>query len=231
MASVFVSEIIDRAKAAADMEEDDEGFVSPTQWLGFINAEYRQLYTRVARGGYPLFSTDEAIVTNGSAQYDIDEPAAVIYVKGIRTDGTFYRVPIKSVLEEKAQGNAVVGIPRECYILRNTGGEISIRFFPNPSSGNFLVGIIPAPDTLDASSSIEVFPIGWEERIVQGAARRAVGKEATISTVISETIRETDNFIDNGVFSYLLRESPCVSDVDEISTSPNTFNYSEWMFF
>ena len=233
MATVNVSELITRAQQAADMEDD---FISQSTWLYWANVEYKKLWTRVARMGYPVQYIEESVSWTGALQYTITEPTAVIGVFGLTTTGRRYRIPVKHPADAKYSGSVRQGNPSECYIQSEAlNNQIIIKFWPVPQTGSCLVGVIERPKKLVLSSpgadeSITLnFPMGWEERIVLGMARRALGKEETTNPAIEREISEMDNTIENHCSSYLLSEQPTVRDMNEIEAGTLVYP-GEWFF-
>lgn len=228
---VPVSELITRAQQAADMEDD---FISQDTWLAWANAENRELYNRISRSGYPINVIGETITATGATEYSISEPAAVIGIKGISSSYKFYRIPIKHPSQAKTIGNVKVGNPIEAYINcfpSEDPGTIQITFYPNPQSGTFIVDTIMKPPTLlldgDPDEENVAYPVGLEERIVLGMARRALGKEETTNPAIERMIFEADKNVDNFVHSYLMAESPTVRDMNELDNIPD---YTKWLW-
>ncbi len=218
MPTVAVSELIERAKIAADMENSN--FVSSSGWLYFVNSEYKNLYTRVARMGWPLKTTNIIVTSTGAYSYSIAEPAAIISVRRVGTDGSLTRVPIKSEISLK-HNTPLTGMPREVIISKGAADTIVLKFNPNPAIGTvFHVNTVAVPTQLisgiGAGTTISL-PLGWEERIVLGMARKALGKEETTNSVIERDIIEMDNVIENSAYSFLLAESGTVTDMNEIS--------------
>lgn len=228
---VPVSELITRAQQAADMEDD---FISQDTWVAWANAENRELYNRIARSGYPINVVSESITATGATEYNITEPAAVIGIKGLSSSYKFYRIPIKHPSQAKTIGNVRVGTPTEAYVNCFPGedpGSIQITFYPNPASGTYLVDTIGRPSTLAISGDPDeenvAYPVGLEERIVLGMARRALGKEETTNPAIERMIFEADKNVDNFVHSYLMAESPTVRDMNELERTPP---FTEWIW-
>ena len=232
MATVNVSELITRAQQAADMEDD---FISQSTWLYWANVEYKKLWTRIARMGYPVQYLEESINWTGALQYNITEPTAIVGVFGFTSTGQRYRIPVKHPADLKYSGNARKGVPVECHIKSEalTNGII-IQFWPVPQSGSCVVGLIEKPKKLVLSAPISDesitlnFPMGWEERIVLGMARRALGKEETTNPAIEREINEMDEVIDNHCSSYLLSEQPTVKDMNELDAG--MVRFGDWFF-
>lgn len=244
MPAVSYTEIIDRAKAAADMSD---GFPSNTTWMYWLNAELKKLWVELIRSGYPPEVSYESITADGSSQYDIDEPSAVIAVYGLRNSGSvgrYFRIPVKHVWQQiKTSTNSY---PYECYIVPNhtTEGKIGIRFQPNPTSGTYFVVSIPQPKKIvtgtpgPTESNSVYLPFGWEERIVLGMARRALAKEETVNPMIEKEINEVDDQINAHIHDYIMQQANSVGSMDDFPSSFGVnypilnypVNYSEWVY-
>ncbi len=219
MPTINVSEIIERAKIAADMENSN--FVSPSGWLYFANSEYKNIYTRVAKMGWPLKTTVVSVTSTGAYSYSIAEPAAIVSIKRISSTGALYGVSMKSEMSLK-NVTPPGGMPREVIVTKGPTDTVILRFNPNPAVGVvFQVSTVPAPLKLVLStpaiteSTTISLPLGWEERIVLGMARRALSKEETVNHSMEHEIVEMDNVIENSAFSFLLAEAGTVVDMDE----------------
>lgn len=231
MATTHYTELIERAQSNIDDVGGD--FLKTSEWLYHANAEIKKLNVKLVRGGFPPSVTSETITANGSAQYNIDQPMAVIAMYEIIGD-TYYRVPIKPKWK---QHKVVTGThPVECYAFPNTSiGKLSFSFYPNPTSGTFVALIVPTPDKLVSTtpavgeSQYVTLPFGWEERIVLGMSQRALSKEETISPSLNAEISAVDEMIDFHVHDYLLRQANTADDYNK--EGPTEYiNYSEWYY-
>jgi hypothetical protein len=231
MATTAYTEIIDRAKAAADMHD---GFPSTTTWMYWLNAELRKLWVKIVRGGYPITINAESITITTATQYDIDEPFAVIGV--VEIIGTkLYRVPIKP-LWTKQNFSSTGSHAREVYVFPNvTTGKLSFQFYPQPSAGCiYQVYIIDKPKKVvtgtpaTGQSNSVILPFGWEERVVLGMAQRALAAEETVNPTLEREIAAVDEQIDMHVHDYIMREA---NTVEDHNGAPYRYsNYSDWYY-
>jgi len=238
MASVNVSEIITRAQQAADMDDD---FISQSTWLYWANVEYKKLWNRMARSGYPWAVVETSITITGALQYNTSEPVAIVGFRGATTTGKYFRIPIVHPANLTGANITITGVPKMVAVTHdptNLGNELVIRFWPTPTSstqGGITMLAIDKPKKLvltapggDEATNVRL-PNGFEERIVLGMARRALGKEETINPAIEAEIRDVDTFIDNSISSYLLRDQPTVHDVNE-PTHGLLPPYTDWFY-
>ncbi len=115
------------------------------------------------------------------------------------------------------------------YRVRRNGDSLDLNFYPNPAVGcSFLVTYIPAPSRATVVTDSISYPMGWEERIVLGMARRALEKEESDSAPILRRIAEIDQQIEELCWSRVISESPTVRNTDGRSESSNFPPWSEW---
>ena len=229
--------LIERAQAAADMHDD---FVTQTQWLRWATVENDALAVKVAQLGYVLNESFTDITITGADSYPIDEPLAVVGVYEITTNNLLRRVHSVNPFDGHRQTtNTIIGPARQFSFRRSTSSgntTILMNMFPNPTSGTYRVYVIPHPAALTSVSGSVDYPLGWEERVVLGMARRALAKEESDTGPISEQIRQVDSDIEAAVWSRLLGDSPSVRNVDSVERgwiSPYPYPWppvSEWHF-
>lgn len=227
MATVNVSELVERAAIAADMHDN---FVDNPAWLYWANIEYKQLLVRLVRSGFPWNITNVAIVTDGTQTFSISEPLAVLGVYEQLTDGTQRRVKYKSHVNKIGVSQTTGAADEFTLNYSPTTNELLVTFYPAPPSGtNYSVHTIPYPSKLVLSSpgagettSINL-PLNWDERIVLGMARRALAREETSSSTLESLIRDIDNHIDNAVYDYLLVQNNTVHSVEDVSDTNTGF--------
>ena len=234
MTATLYTEMIDRAKSAADMHD---GFPSITTWLYFLNAEFNKLWVKLIRSGYPPSVTYTSITATGAASYSITEPSAVIAVYGISTSAPatqYYNIPVKRGWEQTFLRTSTY--PKECYISSDiTAGTLVVKFSPSPSSGTFYVVNVPKPPKIVSttpasgqSNSVNL-PFGWEERIVLGMAQRALAKEETINPAIENELQAVDEQIDTHVMDYILQQSNTAHASGDFPDS-RSVNYLSWFY-
>lgn len=115
------------------------------------------------------------------------------------------------------------GEPEEYRVLYDaTNDDVVLNFYPAPNAGTVLVvSYVPEPSkvTLAASppagsANTVSFPLGWEERIVLGIARRALVKEGSDTSEILRMIAECDSLIESAVYDRVLADHPTVRNLD-----------------
>lgn len=222
MADVTYAELRDRARSIADMRDSD--FVTPTDWLRWANQEKNALDVFIARNGIILAEAREDFVAGTDidqfGQATMNEPVAVLGVYEIDSGGYFRRLRSSDQMDGagfRVFSSQVSNGPAEIYrVFQNSGGQITFEFYPIPTSGNYRAYIIPtaAPLALDAD---EVnYPMGWEERIVLGMAKRALTKEESPIAHIDALIREMDQRIEEAAWNRLFAANQRVRNVDKV---------------
>ena len=231
MAATTYTEMIDRAKAAADMHD---GFPNNTTWLYWLNAELRKLWVKIVRGGYPISLSRVVTNSTGASSYLITEPMAIIGIYELVGGDKYYKVPIKpSWAQYRITTSAH---PREVYVTPAVAtGQVTLNFYPTPPSGSvFHTVVIAKPDKIVSgtpvageSNSVNL-PFGWEERVVLGMAQRALAAEETINpSVDKETLAVTEQ-IDFQIHDYILRQA---NTAESMSDAPYEYpQYTDWYF-
>lgn len=230
------STLIERAMAIADVHDN---FVSETEWLNWLNQEQYSLQLFLARSGWALpfdttvatIGTDEwSLATDGAAATDVATTAAGHYVftptladvmavvcihestsSGLRR--LTYNDNV-SFQKQLVGSTNVTGHATE-YRLRMYGNELHADFYPTPSSGEvYLITYLSAPVALTTTAQAIAWPMGWEERIVLGMAKRALIKEESDPGQIVGLIKEMDSEIEQLCWNRVMSESPHVRNSD-----------------
>lgn len=233
MPTFTAQQLIDRAKAAADMHDD---FVTPEQWLAWLRVEVVDLELFIARQGYVLRETMFPITANGAETYSIPGVMAIVgvyhddngHLRRLRSADPFTR------MRQIGTPALYKGPAREFYAAAGANDGISLSFYPRPDTGNYVVWYIAHPEGPDAVNDTVTYPLGWEERIVLRLAKRALAKEETANRHINEHLIEVDRHIEEAVWSRLLAQNPAVRNVDKVERDRADFTRwpaaSEWFF-
>lgn len=195
MPTTEVTEIIARAKAAADME--DSGFVTAAQWLRWANLEHRMFTAWLLRHGYVNVVSSATHVADGTGAFgDVTDPTVILGVW--ESVGETFR-PLRSTDTATAFASGTTTGTAVTFTVADRGdGDVTITLQPRPMSGTYVALYVAAPDELvtgtpAAGQSDEVrYPLGLEERIVLGMARRALAKEGSSTAEIGRQIREVE---------------------------------------
>lgn len=218
MPATSVSEMIARAKAAADME--DSGFVTAAQWLRWLNLEHRMFSAWLARQGYANEIATVSHTADGTGAFAtaLEDPIAIIGVWELV--GTRYRA-LRSgdALQYQANGTTT-GAASHYYLSDRADGSYNVVLFPRPTSGTYVAMYLPHPAALvtgtpGAGEDDEVrYPLGLEERVVLGMARRALAKEESSTAEVTRQIRELDAHAEAVAWDRLSGAVQAVRNVD-----------------
>lgn len=216
MPAFTVQEIVDRAAAIADM---DGNFVSPAQWLAWYNAESRALEFFIARSGW-VHNTASSVDSSSGYEISIPEanrPMALIGVYEVR-DGRYRPLKFQNTVDFTRQSYGAPATTGDAHFYSvessPTQDKLTIYLFPLPSSGTYRVLYLAGREPVDDLTDSVNWPLGWEERIVLGMARRALIKEESDSRVIEKLMAEQDAIIEEFCWNRVLAESPRLRNVD-----------------
>lgn len=222
MPVVTTAELVERAMAAADMHDS---FVTPRQWMYWASQERMALDLFLARSGWTQSFATLTITVTGSenGEFDLDtDMMAIVAVHEVNTHGvrrlkladpaTFLRVQPGGTQRGNAQE----------YRAKRVDDTLVLNFHPEPQTGEtYLVTYVPHPNrlSLDATpatgySNSVSYPMGWEERIVLGMARRALDKEESDSTPIQRQIVEMNQQIEQLCWDRAMADSPSIINSD-----------------
>lgn len=220
MATVDVTELIERARSASDIRDN---FVTQTEWLRWANTEHKWLQGFVARAGYVLFENSENITADGSISYNIDEPLVILGVYEVLSSGTYRRLRHADVMDGPPLRDVGVYGPADTFrVSQNTNDQVTVSFYPRPQTGNYVVRNIELPKTLVLGTpgvgedDSVYYPLGWEERIVLGMARRALAKEGSSTSELSRQIRECELEIERAAWDRVMGGHQGVRNVDRV---------------
>ena len=230
MPTVSTTELVNRAKAAADMHDD---FVTPAQWMYWASQERMSLDLLLARSGWALDFETATITVAGTESgafeliSDTDEPIVVMAIVAVHeygSAGTRLLTYSDSVgfLAQLPTQTIVTGHPSK-YRIRRNEDSLVFNFFPNPTTGlTFVVTYVPHPLKLTTDANLNedeftdsvTYPMGWEERIVLGMARRALEKEESDSGPLMRQLQQIDAEIEELCWSRVMSANPTIRNVD-----------------
>jgi hypothetical protein len=212
MASTTVTEIIERAQAAADMHDN---FVTSTQWLRWLNVEYRALALFILRSGYVFTENTETITANGSLTYEFNEPLVILGVYEYK-DQRYRRIEHSDMMDGAGNIDEVTTGPARFFrVYQAASGKVGMQLWPIPQSGTYKVRKVVIPVAVTLTDSIEL-PAGFEERLVLGLARRALAKEESSTAEISRQVDEADRYIEEMCFDRVMAAHQSVRNVDKV---------------
>lgn len=234
MPTFTVQKLIDRAKAAADMHDD---FVTPSQWIDWLNVEILSLERFIAQSGYVLRESQEIVSADGNSVYELQkEPLAVLAVFE-DVDGRFRRLRGEDVIDgQNLRDYADSGRATKFRVSSSADGTLFLGLYPAPQAGQtYRVSMIEVPPTVAATTDTVSYPLGWEERLVLGLARRALSKEETVNPGVESEIRRIEEHIEETAWNRLFANSGArVRNVDRVERgwldSPEVPPRDYWVF-
>lgn len=215
MPTFTVQKLVDRARAAADMYDD---FVTQTQWIDWVNVERDLLERHIAKSGYVLAETVQTITANGAASYAITpEPYAILAVYE-EVDGRYRRLRGDDIFDGTAgRYTADTGQARKFRVKRTSGGSLELHLYPKPTSGTYKIVMIAVPAPVSSLAATVFYPMSWEERIVQGLASNALGKEETVNPKVEKAKGEIESHIEQTAWDLMYAHSGArVRNVDKV---------------
>jgi hypothetical protein len=199
MPSVTTADLVSRASAASDMRDN---FVTPTQWMYWATQERLALDLFLARSGWPLPYATQTITVTGSegGVYNVNPSTGVMAIVAVHQvkDQRTRLLKHQNAVDFLSKVPGYTGSPRGnsvFYRVNWSGDNLTLGLYPEPISGEtYLVTYIPHPAKLVLASpgtneaTSVAYPMGWEERIVLGMARRALIKEESSTSSIDSEI-------------------------------------------
>jgi hypothetical protein len=201
----------------------------------------------LARSGWTQNVLTETITVAGTEDGEFEltaSPLAIVAVHQSKSTG-YRRLRHTNYVDfiRQAPGSSLAtGDPVDWVAKWDQAADSTVLcFYPEPPTGTVLVvSYVPEPERLTLSSSPDTgyansvnYPMGWEERVVLGIARRALEKEESDSSAILRQIRECEASIEAACWDRVLAESPTIRNVDHLSTWQRTVIYppaTQWVF-
>lgn len=222
MPTITTAELVERAMAAADMHDN---FVTQRQWMYWASQERMALDLFIARSGWTQAFATETITVASAAAGEFTLTAnmmAIVAVHEVTSQGVrrLQFSDVANFLHVQPGGNQRGH--SEFYRAKWSGDTLVVNLYPEPTNGEtYLVTYLPHPSrlTLDAvpatgyANSVS-YPMGWEDRIVLGMARRALDKEESDSTSIQRQILQMDQQIEQLCWDRVMGDGPSVISSD-----------------
>lgn len=226
MPATTVTELVDRAKAVSDMRDN---FVTPPQWLYWATQERLALDLFIARAGWAQKMTTLDIVVTGSeaGSYPVNPTGgvmAILCVHQVDSNGRTRLLMSQDYPSFLKRAPGYTGSPSgnaNYYHLSWNADSLTLNMYPEPKAGEtYRVVYLPHPKKLVLSSpgaweeTSVSYPMGWEERIVLGMARRALMKEESDTRAVDQEIALWDSRIEEACWNRILSEAPTVRNTD-----------------
>lgn len=223
MPAFLAQTLIDRAAAAADMQDD---FVNEATWLSWLTVELQALTISAARAGWVLNGPQQQLIPVSSLvgdTYTLTSPSGFLAVLGVwevDASGLTRRVQFDNfvdVFRQLSTGPITGPALRFTASARVEVGQddLDIKLYPRPTAGQYAVIYMAMPAAVTTVSSNVLIQAGMDERIVLGMARRALLKEESDVVDISKLIGEEDAKVEELVSSRVFSAAPKVRNVDD----------------
>lgn len=179
------ADLIARARVyIGDDQDDTRGFIALDKWMLFAQVEYQALrrhWTRMGLVRRPLITT--AFAGPSTSLAGVEAIAGVAQDTG----GQYPRVlPYKETI-----WGTTNSCPAHSWSATGAGGDLAINLEP-ADTGNYLVKWIAAtPYVTDVNARVDL-PVGADERLVLGMAKRALVKDSSRSQPLEELIAQQD---------------------------------------
>lgn len=172
--SVSLVSLRTRVRQRADQENST--FVSDSELNRYINDAMEWVYYEMTCSGLFPDETSFSITANGAASYTLPEINTIITVE--RQDGSNF-IPLRraeraEVPNFRSVANGLAWVYDITWGLRAVP---SIKFYPTPNSGTYIVRYIPPVTLLSADGDLVYNAGGWDGLIVLDAAVKCVKKE------------------------------------------------------
>lgn len=226
MPTTTVTTLIDRAKATADMRDN---FVTPTQWTTWATQERLALDLFLARAGWTIPLSDLTITVTGSeaGAYNVNPTGgvmAIVCVYQYDTSGRIRMLEHQDSVSFLKRVPGYTGSPRgngAYYRVQNSADNLILNIYPEPNTGETYKVVyvahpkklvIATPGTWEEASVS--YPMGWEERIVLGMARRGLIKEESDTKAVDQEIALWESRIEDACWNRVLADAPAVRNSD-----------------
>lgn len=233
MASVPVTELLQRVEDAADMEN----FVTQEVMLRWLNVIHPRFRKKLAEYGWAPIVASYEITADGSTSYTPvdgdDVPLEMMAIFGVwRVDeGEFVKLKCVDFMtkpSERASFNAG-------YFKVQTleAGGVSISLFPVASEGTYIVDYLPVPSVLvtgtpdDGEADSVNYPAGWEEWLVLQLVRKCYAREETSNPSIEKEFTEVEKEIERMCRDRIVGTA-VIRNVD--ARFDDIFDSSEWIW-
>ena len=205
MASFVWNDLIDRARFYIDDDHrETAGWVTPARWLTRFGVEYAQQDRRWVRQG--LVAPRPTHTTFVGPTTALTGVLAVVGVAEDLGGGRYREIP--SVQSEI--GRHPYGTPSDIgWQAHGTGDDLSIEISPDDELTYEVRWIPDVVRPSDPTASV-VLPASADERLVLGAARRALVKESTRSSALQQALDEVDAELAFAAAGRLMGDAPRV---------------------
>jgi hypothetical protein len=125
-----------------------------------------------------------------------------------------YQAPVDFTRQDNASP-ADTGDAHYYTILTDPASDnLAVHLYPKPSTGTYRCLYMAGATPVTALTDSVRWPMGFEERLVLGMARRALMKENSDTRQVETLMVEQDRIIEEFCWSRNIAEAPTVRNVD-----------------
>lgn len=174
-----VSELLTRAKYAADME--GQSFISDAEWKTYLSTAYAELFSILVESGWRYFESEHQITSDG-VNHSYLMPDAFLTLIGVDYQvnaNSGERRPLQPLMVQQRNDFTGVGGSAESVCYAMIGDKV--RLYPKPKSGQvYHLVYVPQPSDLSSSADntvVDVVTPDGEAFLLWHMAFRALSKE------------------------------------------------------
>lgn len=204
--SFTLAQLRTKVRQRADIESSS--FISDSELNGYISASYAVLYERLVLTGIAYFEATETLnIVAGTASYAMAAShMSTVGVDWQRAAGKFE--PLRRLMPRERNMFPEPAHPASGYMLVGT----NIVLYPTPSvSATYRHIYVPAPADLSADGDLVDGVSGWEEYIVNDAARKCLLKEESDTSAIEREIDRNLARIEEARLSRYIQDGPRIT--------------------
>lgn len=215
MPTFTIQALIDRAASISDMHDD---FITPKEWLAWYNTERVALQYSLASQGAALQDLQMDTTPAMNVFQLTGQVLAIVGVWEVLPSTRLREVRIVNFADNVRQlTSQTTGAAQ--YVMVDTETTVgteatNFRFFPVPTTGEYLIVTLKAPDKANIVNDTTTIPMGLEERIVLGMAERALIKEESDTSEIRRKIQQMDEMVEQYAYKKVFTQAPTIRNVD-----------------
>lgn len=225
--SFTLAQLRTKVRERADIENST--FIDDTELNGYISASYARLHELLVQSGIAYFESEQTITTvAGTASYAL--PAAYYATIGVdfqRSTGQY--LPLRRIMVQERNMFPASAADRS-FAYRIVGSNVVL--YPTPSAVQTYRHLyVPIATNLSADGDTVDGIAGWEELIINDAARKCLAKEESDTSAIEREIARDEARIENARLSRYLADTHRIARVNESDLLSDPDSLVPWEFY